>query len=191
MSHKNKGSTKNNQAIKPTNAAVAIHKALGVPEKHFEAPEQKWEDIENIFQASANAIVTTGRDINSALALPGVALNIENKEELTIAINGLTRDLETFAGELADIHAKHAGRTGPIREQHDIINSLSIFDEYVAFNTKFQSVILPTVLVVMDGIGRACQKISDEMPLPAEDAAQENMNAVETETAELTESDKV
>lgn len=174
MSNKNNANQQPN--LKPKNAALAIHKALGVPEKHFDAPEQKWEELEDIFQASANAIVTTGRDVNNALALPGVSLNIENKEDITIAVQGLSKDLNVFAGELATIHQKHEGKTGPIRSQHDVINSMSIFDEYVAFNTKFQSVILPTVLTIMDSVGRACDKVVSELAEPATTETVENVD---------------
>ena len=148
--------------MKPKVAAVAVDAAYGnKPQARFEAPEQKWEDLEAIYQSSAQGIVQIGQQVNAAISQPYVKELLEDPKEVNIAISGLTRDLNNFTDALLKIHNKHAGKTGVISDSKDFALSLSLFQEYVMFNEQFKSVTLPTVLTIMDHIGAACNRIME------------------------------
>lgn len=146
--------------ITPKKAAVAVGAAYGsAPQKRFETPEQKWEDLEELFTGAGEGIIQVGIQVNTALAQPGVKENLESPAEVNLAVQGLQRDLHAFTEDLARIHERHVGKTGVIKGVQDQMLSISVFEDYVNHNTQFKAVTLPTVLTIMDYVGSACTRM--------------------------------
>lgn len=167
--------------------AKAVQQAVGQGRKNrFEAPEQRWEEIEAIYQAAARGVVETGRNVNVALNVPGVREHITNPAEVNVLMKGLEKDLTTFSGVLTKIHGQHAGKSGVVQGETDQRLCLSVFDEYVNFETQFKAVTLPTVIGIMDHIGAACsamtEKFEKEQSIKAMSAEDAFMDAAGTET---------
>lgn len=148
--------------IKPKKLASHVNKLYGKPQTHFEAPKQRWEDMEAIYQESAKGIVETAINVNSVINMPGVRENVPDPSELKVAIKGLTRDLETFTATLTKIHDTHKGKTGVITNPHEHAQCLATFDEYINFATQFKAVTLPTVLTIMDQVGSAAVALNKQ-----------------------------
>ncbi len=169
-------------SIKPKQSALAVDSAFGnKPQPRFETPEQKWEDLEGIFQASAEGIIEVGNQVNAALAQPLIKDYLTDAAEVKIAVEGLTRDLHNFTEALVKIHDKHKGKTGVFVSQDDNALSLSIFQDYILFNEQFKSVTLPTVLTIMDHIGTACNRIMAEHKAAEAQQLEENPTTQPTE----------
>ena len=152
--------------IKKKQSAAQVERAVGlaggrVGNGNIAAPEQYWEELEDIYQQSATTIVETGRSVNQLISVPGIQDQITNPAEVKIAIAGLQRDLELFATSLLRIQAKHIGKTGPIATSDDYVTSVNIFEEYLEWNTNFQSLITPTVFELMTQLETAYQKLSE------------------------------
>lgn len=111
--------------------------------------KQRWEEIEDIYQASAHGIVDIGVQINNCLNLIRQA-PCSNHKEVIDSINGVKRDLENFTDQLIDLHKLHEGKTGIINDPDDLALCIQIYNQYVAFNDRFKAVVFPIVITITE-----------------------------------------
>lgn len=114
-----------------------------------EEVKQRWEEIEEIYQASAHGIVNVGIQINNCINLIR-QVPCSNQNEVIESVNGVTRDLESFTNQLVDLHKLHEGKTGIINDPDDLALCIQIYNQYVAFNDRFKVVIFPIVITITE-----------------------------------------
>ena len=111
--------------IKKKRTAAHVDRIMGQGNQaRFETPEQKWAELEEIYQLSANTLVETGQSVNQLLGVPGIQEHLERPNETKIAITGMRKDMENFASALLRIKAKHQDKTGFISSTEDYVLSL-------------------------------------------------------------------
>ncbi len=114
-----------------------------------EEVKQRWEEIEGIYQASAEGIVDVGVQINNCVDLIR-RVPCSNQQEVIDTVNGVKRDLESFTTQLIDLHKLHEGKTGIINDPDELALCIQIYNQYIAFSDRFKSVIFPIVLTITE-----------------------------------------
>lgn len=146
-------------AVKPSAAALnMIYGSQAVD--NGPVVEQRWEELQEIYDQAANGLVTMASSVSEALTTPGITEHIDNLAETNLAVEGLNRDLRAFTDTLVQIHDRHKDKTGLITDPDDLALSLSVFEDYANFSVQFQAVTMPTVLTIVEQVGVAVTKVS-------------------------------
>ncbi len=69
---------------------------------------QSWDDIDNIYQAVAESIISIAGEINQTIRVIN-ELGMHSNKELEVAMNGLQGDIEMFTRDMVNIRNRHAG----------------------------------------------------------------------------------
>jgi sulfur transfer complex TusBCD TusB component (DsrH family) len=124
--------------------------------------KQSWEDLDRIYEKCGEAIIAIGNSVNAALAYPGILDNIDNVPELKILVITLKTDLESFTSELLSIKSRHINRTGFIEDENELADSISIFEDYIAFSSKFQTITTPTLINIIEKVSFAAEALKQQ-----------------------------
>ena len=65
-------------------------------------------------------------------------------------MTALAQDLQHFTQELGSIFTQHKDRSGGFTDEADFMASLQIFEQYTNYQTKYDSVIMPTVIFLLE-----------------------------------------
>ncbi len=134
-------------------------------EKKKTFARQSWNDLEGLFQACGNAIVEVGMGVNQLISsVPNLEKLVENPKEFLLSINGLKSDLDRFTDELAAIHAKHSDKSGAVKDDVELVESLNIFEDYTNFNIRFTALTLPTMTSITEQVGAVVERLRREAP---------------------------
>jgi len=114
-----------------------------------------WDDLDGIYNAAVQTLLTANDKMIELFKTPGVMLNVPNNQECVISIRGLDKDLKFFADELKSIRAQHEGKTGKTVDEDETILCLNLFERYVAFHQRYNSVIIPTITYLAEQAGEA------------------------------------
>lgn len=122
-----------------------------------------WDELNNIFNACRDTLVGANSDMVELFRTPEILANIPDRVNTATSIRGLGGDLKYFTKELNDINAKHFGKVGSPKDEEETIMCLQIFENYVAFESRYQSVIMPTIIYLAEQAGLAKQKMIDDL----------------------------
>ena len=148
-----------NEEIKPLNEAQKL--LAGIYAGGDSEEKQNWEDIESFYSTLMTALVTANSETIKMLRIPGILNFIKDKAATKLAINGLDSDIKQFADELNQIHALHSGMTGVVKTPDDLAKCFRIFELYMAFQTRYHSVVMPTVEMIADQCASAARAMSE------------------------------
>lgn len=151
--------------FKKTKVSNNIECAYRGVDKHakIEEVQQWWEELEGIYQASAQAIVGMGEGVRDSLQYQAVVDRVVDQKELNIAVSGLMADLTRFSKDLQVIHKLHEGRKGLIVSDDEHADSLGIYDAYMNFNIQYQSIVLPTYAIITEHLAAALEVLNKEV----------------------------
>jgi hypothetical protein len=93
---------------------------------------------------------------------------IGNLDELLNLVRLLARDVQEFADRLRAIHAQHSHRSGSSGDGNDLMQVFQIQEQYVAWGTSYESVILPTLSAIASmyaAIGADTKPLEIESPM--------------------------
>lgn len=128
--------------------------------------KQNWSDLEDLYQAVAEGFVEIGARIRDSVEVIKAA-GFEETPELTSTIKGISSDLLVFTEGLVTIHKQHAGKTGDIEGENDLMLSLSVYTDYQSLNERFNAVVFPTMITIMDFTAEALEKLDAEQKAKA------------------------
>jgi hypothetical protein len=111
--------------------------------------EQRWEEIELIYDSLARGLLDSSVEINAAIGQIRVLSKADNKE-LAAIINTGVRDITEFANALAAIHDRHKHLSGVIKDENDHMLMFTVFNEYMILTEKFRAVTFPLVLTLTE-----------------------------------------
>lgn len=123
--------------------------------------KQSWGEVDGIFQTIAEGLVHVGREVNSSIQLMR-SLGVENNAEVSVTVRGLTRDIETFANELAQIKSRHEGFKGQVKDGEELALCLSVFQDYMVLNDRFRAIVFPAMLTVTEHLTDAMAKVKKQ-----------------------------
>lgn len=125
-----------------------------------EQEASKWEDLDQIFVTQAEGIIRIAEAINDVSTYPEFKEYMEDKPEAYITLKGFTKDINTLTTDLAGIKALHNNRSGPIKSEQDLVDSLNIFDNYVNFQNRFGTCVEPVINILTDiGLEKELDKV--------------------------------
>lgn len=118
-----------------------------------------WDDL----NTTANAIMTGMELSNGTMRIVledrSLFVSMPDRAGCIAAIQTLTADLNTFTKELAAIGSEHAGKVGGHNgDNQELYESLRIGEMYHAFQSRYQSVVLPNVAIITEQIALAKNK---------------------------------
>lgn len=170
--------------IKKKRTAAQVERAMGQGnQSRFETPEQKWEELDEIYRLSANTLVETGQSVNQLLGVPGIQEHLEHPKETQIAITGMKNDMENFTAALLRIHALHQGKIGAVSSTEDYVLSLQVFEAYSEWNTNFQSLITPSVFEIISQLQYAYQKMAEMLQTNTESSEEAQTSTTPVEVS--------
>ena len=113
-----------------------------------------WSDLKEIY-------ISTAQALHSHFALAAFA---NDKELLSYVVDKVTmnnnlrmlaRDLTQLSGELAEIYAQHKNKDGHPVDSDEVMNSITIFEQYQLFMSRHEAVIMPTIYHITEGFDQA------------------------------------
>lgn len=84
--------------------------------------------------------------------------NVEAKGEhpqLMKLSRRLVEDVRTFNAKLVSIHNRHAGKTGSSKDPDDLMASIIISNDYVAYMDEYERIVMPTIEEMLEIFERA------------------------------------
>lgn len=114
--------------------------------------EQTWDEVNQFYTQCAQAILTTSAQVKELAEQKDLIPYMENINEFTVAVKGFFNDMGVFTDQLAAIYQLHKDKTGIIKDENDFVISQRVYNEYVAFFERFQSLVFPSILNMTDQI---------------------------------------
>jgi len=130
---------------------------------------QRWEELEDIYQAMGRGIVDVTTKVNEAIQYMN-SVGIEESPELVLTVRSLVRDITEITESSVSIHSTHSGKTGIIKDSDDLALCLDIFNSYVVLNDKFKGLTMGPMLTITEHLTTAIEK-AEEADLPKKETA--------------------
>lgn len=138
--------------------------ARDAKEKEFERLKETntcWDELKQIGSNCADMMVTTNSQLAAIYKTEGLINFLDNPTEVKTMLRGLSQDLTQFNTDLSRIFSAHKERSGGFKDEEDFAASITIFEEYHAFQTRYESVVSPTVNYLLEQAAIAEKKIYD------------------------------
>ena len=119
--------------------------------------EHSWNEVGNIYNSIANAIVTIGQNVNIAIQSINEASNID-KQEIILTVNGIRRDLEAFTTDLLTIYNAHKDHSGIVNGEDELALCISVFNDYTILSDRLNAVMFPAMLTVTESLAEVAQQ---------------------------------
>jgi hypothetical protein len=172
----NKQSEKLHSAVKQTLDELQEQKAM---QEIFK--DQNWEYLEEFFKLLCEKVISLSKFINDYLGKNIVQkyLDEEEKKKLHFLIRGFESDVVRISQAIAEVHGKHNGRTGPVKDADENIELIRLYEQYLRINEVSMRVLLVcfTDIVSMFSIAEQrynealqAQKDTQSTDAPIEDA---------------------
>ena len=122
---------------------------------------QKWEYLNEIYKSCSEALAGIPAEITRQIKENPILLQyVDSPGETKVAMNAMASDIRVLAGDLKKIHDSHAGKTGVINDAQSNADSIQVFEMYVAFQQRFNALVIPNAALIAEQLGKAADKIS-------------------------------
>jgi hypothetical protein len=118
----------------------------------IEPEYSRWEDLEGIYVECAKGVIDIAKSVNHTYESFKEHPEIPIPHGAATAINGISRDLSHLTDELVKIHKDHRDLQGPIRTDEAFSRSVSITQDYIGFQERFKTAILPPLSVISEAL---------------------------------------
>lgn len=119
---------------------------------NIEPEYSKWEDLEGIYVECAKGVIDIAQSVNHTYESFKQHPEIPIPHGAATAIRGISKDLSHLTDELIKIHNDHRGLQGPINTDEDFSRSVSITQDYIGFQERFKTAILPPLSVISEAL---------------------------------------
>lgn len=123
------------------------------------AGDQVWEDLNHLY-LECRATSSTPIQVLPLLKDKEKISAVPNPRLLVDQARVLSKDIEHYNNVLETIHKKHAMRNGDSLHPDELMEALSIGEEYQTWLSDFQSVVMPTVEEILEQFAQ----IKDQTP---------------------------
>lgn len=117
-----------------------------------------WDELNDISNKCSEALIVANTQLKEVYKTEGLINYIPKKEEVIVALRGIAQDIKFFGDDLTRIKKLHEDRTGGFKDDNDLNTTLTVFEEYANFQTKYESVILPTVVFLLEQADAAIER---------------------------------
>lgn len=108
-----------------------------------------WDSIEYLYANMAALSMAPGQ-VTELLRAKDLIDRVPNKQALVNNASILQRDVVDFNARLRAIHDGHKHRTGDAVDPDDQMAGLQVYQEYMAWEESYRTVVIPTVQVITD-----------------------------------------
>ncbi len=121
-----------------------------------------WTDLEQLYTKLAHQLAHNFSTLIESFKIPGVIQFLETDEykETLVIFKTIQRDFNSMTELLTGIHASHKDKTGNAKDQEETSETIRIFEEYNQYVSRYDSIITPSYMLLMEKIGLALGKIS-------------------------------
>ena len=147
-----------------------------------------WEDTRDLYNSACQMVIGTGETIRQGYSDKNIFRFFNSQEtiEVNAAINGMNKDLQMFAEELASMGQRHLSRSGAVTNDEDFSIILELGQNYSDFTTRFSAVVSQNQRFLTDKLGIALGR-RQEAEAAAAQAAAQDVNVVTDVEAKPTE----
>lgn len=133
--------------------------------------DTSWSDIEALYVTNRGLLGTVTDQVSKFFSIEGVVSFIPQAErQKTIsAIRTLGEDVKAFMEDLNKIHATHAGRTGALKPEEDIMQVIELSEAYIKHEMQVNAIVIPTyhyLLSVMAEVERKSAELASKAEVP-------------------------
>lgn len=118
-----------------------------------------WDELKQIANSCANMMLSTNAQLAAIYKTEGISNFLPNPVEVKTTLRGLSQDLLTFNEDLSRIFNSHKDRSGGFTNEDDFAASISVFEAYHAFQTRYDAIISPSVTYLLEQAAAAEQSI--------------------------------
>ncbi len=111
---------------------------------------KSWDDLESLYISFSTALVQANSQLLDVYRIPNITTFVPKKDEVIIALRGLSQDIKQFTDELKIIHNAHAGKTGGFTNEQEMMDSIEIFEKYTHYQVRYDSIIMPSVTFLLE-----------------------------------------
>lgn len=132
-----------------------------------------WTDLHTQYMLSKQLLTAPGA-IAFALNNPALLNCIADLDTFNTNVRLLTSDIKAFSVDLDKIFSKHSTRHGHADESN-IMEAFSLVDEYAGFNVRYETVMLPTILHILEQTSQAEKILREKQAVAADQAVPQSV----------------
>lgn len=111
---------------------------------------QSWEELENIYQGIIKGIYDIGTQVNEAIRVINLIKDYQTDPNIINTVETISSDISEFSNMLSTIHGKHSSKTGIVRSPEELVECLSIYNEYQIMFERFKSITFNPMLTITE-----------------------------------------
>lgn len=139
---KNKN-VKGNKTSKQGDITRALH-------DNKKADKTYWGEVDALYIACGTCVLRTLQHAVDLSEQANVSTNDATKKEVQVLINGIRSDCDKYTTDLLAIKALHDGKAGLINTDDELMLSVSIYQDYVEFNNRFNANMVTSILTLTE-----------------------------------------
>lgn len=120
-------------------------------------PDPFWDEAQKFFEDSITNIDRThgmlAAHLKAVMANPEERAQIADKEALIANVTALQKDVAKHVETLNQIHSRHEGRTGPIKNADDNMLLMTVHGEYRDATDVYNTITMPLVGEILEATG--------------------------------------
>ena len=140
MANKNGSPTPRNKKYVPGKVQVKVPQT---------EPNHGWDDLNKIYMECC-AVSTSPAIATSLLKNADAVAKVADPAKLVAAARVLAKDVKAYNESLQAINAKHKGRTGSTSSPDELMEVLTIGEEYASWLSSYQVVVMPSAAAVLE-----------------------------------------
>lgn len=146
------------EAVNQDNSEEKLE-ALDQIESFFNS-NSSWDDLKELYQTSALQLTNNFENLVMLYNTAGLLQFLEADEasETKVLFEGIQKDFEKMARDLASIYEKHKDYTGAVKDEKEMVMSIEIFEAYGNYTVQYDAIISPTFVTLIERGGRALSK---------------------------------
>lgn len=114
-----------------------------------------WDELHITHASIANALTISNAELTNALSDTRLYKYLPHPKEVAASIRSHATDLNNFRSELNEIHDLHKNRSGGLKDPEDLAGALRVGELYYQFNSRYQSIVIPTITYLLEQFGEA------------------------------------
>lgn len=116
--------------------------------------KSNWTELNELYEVIGSSIIEIGTRVNDSVRLIQQA-GLQEVKELVIAINGLRVDLEKYTTDLIKTKARHADKSGMVKDGDELALMLSIYSDYKTIQEFIQANTFPVFILITEKLSEA------------------------------------
>jgi len=136
-------------------------KLIGQVDITHQEEKQRWDELDDIYNALATSIVSVSVKLKEALQTIQLS-EIDESPDLVATVRTITSDFNRFTNNVLELRSRHVDKSGVIDNSEDLALCIDIFNEYVMLNDNFKAIVLLPMLTITEYLATAVKTLNDK-----------------------------